>query len=513
MPLDAAFLDWTRHKIESAVIPSLEAYYGHGRLTFDDAFRPGLKYAEKIVSYYDYYACGVSVAAAMAARGDARAMRLVERILDHCDHYRTAIYGQPLNDERFSIPLRRILFHLALAYRHLESRLTDGRKRQFKAIIDDQVPVSIEHNNRFFPGVKDLHLTSANNHTAIFMQGIFYCGKIFNRPEWMDITREFGERYLASAHPDGYFEEHTNADREGGPSMIYTPLSAGCVFDVLDGGKNHREFFTKAGRFFREFVNNKREMIPLADERTNCHSKSFSYGIALHSLTAQGRRYIHDSFSESDFSTLSPEGLAVIYHELDLMETGECATPEYLTDGAFRLSLPIGVIRSNGFTASLSALKALNREVAPRNDYALDHQSMVYLHHRDMGVILSGIKSKRNPEFSTFRIGDDAYPVRTGTLSINSSVADALLHYSSFDARIRWEISERPVLTLSTDDDREVTTTLTFGNIDCIRSDTPFERVILDGFSPYTAGNRDENIPAIRFVWKQRLQIPFDVNL
>ena len=179
------------------------------------------------------------------------------------------------------------------------------------------------------------------------------------------------------------------------------------------------------------------------------------------------------------------------------------------TDGAYRLTLPLGVLRSNGYTAAISALKALNREVAPRNDYALDHQSLVYLHHQTAGAILTGIKSKRDPAFSTFRIGDDAYPVRTGALDIRPGVADATAHYATFVARIRWDMTGDPALILSTDDDRPVTTTLTVGHADGIRSETPYERVDLPGFSPYAEGNRDAPVPALRFVWSRSLRLSF----
>ena len=63
----------------------------------------------------------------------------------------------------------------------------------------------------------------------------------------------------------------------------------------------------------------------------------------------------------TDLSTFSPEGLAVLYHELDLMVEGDCETPENLSEGASRIALPLGVLRRNGFTAGISALRALQK--------------------------------------------------------------------------------------------------------------------------------------------------------
>ncbi len=85
------------------------------------------------------------------------------------------------------------------------------------------MPVAIEHTSHFLPGQRDLHLTAANNHTAIFMQGIWYCGQTLHRQDWCDLTHEFAERFYESGHPDGYWEEHTNEQREGGPlAYLYT---------------------------------------------------------------------------------------------------------------------------------------------------------------------------------------------------------------------------------------------------------------------------------------------------
>jgi len=196
----------------------------------------------------------------------------------------------------------------------------------------------------------------ANNHTAIFMQGVYYCGKVFNHPEWVDVSLDFAKRMYDSVHPDGYFEEMSNKEREAGPSMLYTRLTLGSLYDVLDGKTNSQEKFVKAGDFFRSFVNYNYEMIPIADERTNSNSKGIDYGLALHSLTSRGRYFIADNLINLDFSKHSIEMMAVIYHELNLMRQGDCKLPENRTDGSSRISLPLGIIRKDGFTAGLSAL-------------------------------------------------------------------------------------------------------------------------------------------------------------
>ncbi|MHC4916053.1 MAG: hypothetical protein ACYTGB_11245, partial [Planctomycetota bacterium] len=156
--------------IEEAVVPAMEEIYLKSEGPPGEDFRPGLKPIEKIVSFYDYWACGISVVALAAARGEERALRLVDRVRANCDYYRQRIYGQdtPGRSGKWTVPLRRLLFHLALAYERLGPALGAEATAWCRELIEQQVPVAIEHCKGFLPGERDLHLTFANNHTAIF---------------------------------------------------------------------------------------------------------------------------------------------------------------------------------------------------------------------------------------------------------------------------------------------------------------------------------------------------------
>ena len=510
--LSPVFLAAVKRRLEAAVLPALESIYGDGQAEPGPDYRPGLKPIEKIVSFYDYAACGISLLAPSAAAGEPRAQRLVSQLLRNTAHYTDAVMGRVVPGYGvWTVPLRRLLLHLALAYQVLERGLPPGDKSRFRALIDRHVPLAFAYCRDFLPGRTDLHLARVNNHTAILMQGIWHCGRVFDRPDWIERAREFAERFSASGHPDGYFEENTNAAREGGPSMVYSPLTAGCLFDVLDGATHPRETFVQAGNWFRAFLNSRRELIPLADERTNTHCVWASYGLALHSLTPRGRAFIRDSLETLDPAQATPEMLAVLAHELALMRTGPGETPEYRTDGATRLTLPLGILRRHGFTAGLSALRALNRTAFPTSDYALDQQTLAYLDHRDAGVLLTGIKSKRDPDYSTFRIGDDAYTVSTGTLAMGDAWAEARCRYASFTATLRWDLARTARLTLRVDTDRPVTTTLPAAPGLQVRASHPLEPVRLTGFSPYRQGNAEDDVPALRATWTRELTMEFDV--
>jgi hypothetical protein len=516
MVLDQPFIDRHRTRIEQAILAAMESLYLPYGEIFDERYRPGLKYIEKVVSFYDYQATGISVLAGLASRGDPRVTNLLQKIRRNIQYYKEHIFGTDVGGNYggrvWTVPLRRLLLHLALAYQKLEPALSGEERRWYAELIDEEVRLAIEHNHNFYPGERNLNLPPAvtNNHTAIFMQGVHYCGKALKRPEWVDLTLDFARRMYDGVQPDGYFEENTNAAHEGGPSLIYTRLTLGCLYDVLNGRDKAQEKFVRAGNFYRSFVNHDYQMISIADERTNCHeAKGIDYGLALHSLTPEGRYYIGDNLEGLDYSQLSIEALAVIHHELDLMRTGGCQLPENRKEGNSRIRLPLGVVRKDGFTAGLSALLALNRLIRPDTDYALDQQDMVYLSHDKAGLILIGYKSKKDPSFSTFRIGDDAYTVRTGELEMGKGWAEADLYYRTFRSKIRWEISKTAKLILSSDSDQAITSSLPITDEKYVRTDQEYSIQHLPGFSPYSQNNRAEEIKSMVFKWKNKLVVEF----
>ena len=511
LELDREFIEGTKRKIEKAILPIMEEIYLHDREIFDDSYRPELKFIEKVVSYYDYQATGISVLAQLAIKGNSRALTLIKKLQKNMRYYQRNFFNTNIENRFWTVPLRRLLLHIALAYEKLEPILSQEEKKRYRELMEEQVPLAIKHNRNFLPGEKDLHLKYVNNHTAIFMQGIYYCGKVFKKPEWVTMTLDFAERFYNSGHPDGYFEEHTNESREGGPSLVYTRLTAGCLYDILNGKKHALEKFIKAGNFYRSFINHNYQMIPIADERTNHNSKGIEYGLALHSLTPQGRYFIVDNLESLDYSKLSPEGLAVLYHELDLMVPGNCELPVNKTKGNSRITLPLGIVRKNGFTAGISALRALNWAINKNSDYALDQQNMVYLSHQQAGVILTGFKSKRDPEYSTFRIGDDAYTIKTGELKMGDGWAEAHLYYQAFNAKIRWEITDTAKLILSVNSDQTVTSSFPIIGDSYVKTDQNYEIKELKGFSPYTEANKSKPVKAANFRWQKELTIEFVV--
>ena len=87
--------------------------------------------------------------------------------------------------------------------------------------------------------------------------------------------------------------------------------------------------------------------------------------------------------------------------------------------------------------------------------------------------------------------------------------AEVTLHYETFDCKLRWEIGENALLTLTTDDERAVTSTILITDAKYVRSGQAFRPVELAGFSPYTAGNKAPGHMGIELVWNKKAAIEF----
>lgn len=312
-----------------------------------------------------------------------------------------------------------------------------------------------------------------------------------------------------SSITDGYFEEHTNDEREGGPSLTYTPLTAGSAY-IVQQWRNavDQERFARCGSLYRNFIDAGLRPMAFADERTNPHGVG-CYGIAIHGLSAEGRGFLR-LVLDPESGTVGPgrenlEYLSRLHYELAHTETGPGAYPENLCDGSFRTTMPLGVVRSDGWSIGLSAMRALNRVVSPKGDYALDRQNLLYLSHADAGVILPGTKSKYDVQWSTARIGDDAYPVRTGDLSVSTSRMSARVFYETFELQVAWEAGPEPRLTLSSNADGPIVTQLVL--------EAPPESVLeLDGGRTVMLGEEEMRIEEVRSVasggWEMRSDTP-----
>ncbi|MSS73496.1 MAG: hypothetical protein EXS64_18705 [Candidatus Latescibacteria bacterium] len=436
--LHPEFVEKVRARIRAAILPRALDYYTEGGTAYAQA-NPLLKKAEMSVNYYDYQACGVSVLGTLASEGNEQALALVRRIFDNTRFY----MDEWRPKEGYTTPIRRAQLHLVLCYERIHGMLSPAEASEWRALLIRTAEDMLHHFHGLrerTPALDNRGFGTGINHVAIAAEGIYKTGAVLGRPDWQTLAGDFTDRLVAYGHPEGYFEEHTNDAREGGPSLVYTPLTAGCAYLVQKWrGRADRERFARCGALYRSLVDARFHALAFTDERANPHGLG-SYGIALHALTPEGRGFLRMALDPDHgtvrFDGMSLEGLARMDVELGHVEFGDGAVPEPLREGTFRIAMPLGVTRSGGWTMGLSAMRALNREIAPKSDYALDRQTLLHISHERAGVILSGLKSKHDPLWSTVRIGDDAYPVRTGDLRMEAGRMVAQVFYETFSVEV-----------------------------------------------------------------------------
>ena len=456
--LTPEFLKTIQKKIESVILSKASAYFTPEGTAYTQN-NPALKKVEMIVNYYDYQPCSASVLGLLAANGNKDALAIVRRLFDNVKYY----IGEGRQKEGFKNSLRRSQLHLVIAYERLKNILPEAETQAWATLLAQSGEDMLGHFNHLqerSPALDNRGFGTGINHVAIAAEGIYKTGVALNRTDWQNTAAAFNDRLIAYGHPDGYFEEHTNDAREGGPSLVYTPLTAGCAF-IIQHWRNavDRARFEKCGTFFRNFMDAHLHTLPFADERANPHGLG-CYGIAIHALSPEGRGLLRLHLEQVNLENMSLEYLSRLHLEIDHMETGESAIPEPFQDRQYRITMPLGVVQSNNWTLGLSAMKALNREMSPNSDYALDRQTLLFLSHASAGTIISGTKSKHNPGWSTVRKGDDAYPIRTGELNIQSDKATATVHYETFTVTATWIFGDKPRLIFTTDSPDTLTTQL-----------------------------------------------------
>ncbi|MBT3604033.1 MAG: hypothetical protein HN521_13325, partial [Candidatus Latescibacteria bacterium] len=277
------FLKNIQNQIESVILSKASAYFTPEGTAYTQN-NPALKKGEMVVNFYDYQPCCASVLGLLSANGNEEALTIVRRLIDNVRYY----IGEAREKEGFSNSLRRSQLHLVIAYERLKNILPESEASEWAKVLTQSGADMLDHFSNLqerVPALDNRGFGTGINHVAIAAEGIYKSGVALNRTDWQDTASAFNDRLIAYGHPDGYFEEHTNDAREGGPSLVYTPLTAGCanLIEIWRGQRDQARFET-CGTFFRNFMDTHLKTMPFTDERANPHGLG-CYGIAIHALS------------------------------------------------------------------------------------------------------------------------------------------------------------------------------------------------------------------------------------
>ena len=300
---------------------------------------------------------------------------------------------------------------------------------------------------------------TGTNHYAYYCANVYAAGRALGRPDWLELGKDALLR-LAGHERDGQF-----AERRGVPATHYTWLTMNALGEYFaqSGDQTVRPALERCAEFSCHTSLPNNDIILLHDGRNNTYHP-YMFGDFVLSLTPHGRHLARKRATACISSRLHPSGQSPEYwfraaenalHFEDGPEEPLPADAEY----AFLDGRAV-VVRRQGFIYGLSAIP-----LPPTNEqFWLDPQNAIELHHESIGPILHGANSLQQPEAGSFmkRAGE-----RTIFMPIEGEVEKtydghtARLVFDGFSARIGCRVTsdksvEVKVELLSTDGDGPV---------------------------------------------------------
>jgi hypothetical protein len=312
----------------------------------------------------------------------------------------------------------------------------------------------IEHRMEKLVGVRRFIsrvLGTSTNHVALYVTTVYRAGQVLNQPELCDYALAIGRALAADIHPDGYWEEHGDLLRTGGPTLSYNYLThcGTALMYEWTGEGVFLDAIKKSTAFHGNFCYPDATFVELLDERVRADHVSHPrvWGLFGFSHTPEGRGSAKVHFENwlklQDKSTLSPELLgrhcenALYWHDGPMAEA-----PFQRRERAAKMTMPGGIFSKDGWCVSLSAMEAINHEDPAYRDnpFGLDRQKLFSVWHEKTGLLLDGSQAKNQPENSTFRApaayATDFYPAG-GTVDGDGDVWIAKAAYKSFFGEVR----------------------------------------------------------------------------
>lgn len=291
------------------------------------------------------------------------------------------------------------------AYRLLESELgAERRERWKKAILDNTAPLAPDAAERLnFPRYASPYIGTSPNHYAQWAGLLYLAGRVFDKPEWVKLGSEILHRFAVTEQTsDGYWGEHSRA----GPTTGYDHLTLsavalygeysrdGAVIDALRRSTDFHMHFTYPDGTPVETINDR-----------NRYWAVSPWAQFAFSHFPDGRRYAEFLAAFFDSDKMSPDKLAMdalgrlsqdalYYHE------GPTAPiPQEQKRYIYQMSVPAGIRKTGPWVVTLSGLVATQ---AVNNQFYLDRQANFSVFHSQVGLIISGANSKRQPQLATF---------------------------------------------------------------------------------------------------------------
>jgi hypothetical protein len=309
------------------------------------------------------------------------------------------------------------------AYRLLKAKLGEERERRWRRELEKNVAelASDVAARKDFPGYQSPYIGTSPNHYALWASTVYLAGRVFGQREWETLGASVMHRFAEEEQsPDGYWGEHERALPTPGYGYntyasvaLYAEWSRDpAAMKALRRGLDFHKFFTYPDGTPLEVLDDRNRYTLVAgwgesgastwpdpNSPPGGNDESASKGHFGFSWFPDGRSYaqlLTRFFREGlvgceDLGRLAQN--ALYYHR------GPSAPiPQEQPHYSRQLSVPAGIRKSGSWVVSLSGListQALNSQ------FYHDRQGHLSIFHDQVGLIITGANSKRQPELAT----------------------------------------------------------------------------------------------------------------
>lgn len=238
-------------------------------------------------------------------------------------------------------------------------------------------------------------------------------GRLFERPDLMNMSADALARVMASQTADGVFREFQSLGGfQGTPVTGYNTVSAAAlnVYHAISGDPRAAVALDRAWRWHYDFLLPDGSSPPNFDARMIYHEGPAMLRAAWFMNQPEGRHYANRNWAELAHKLAQPGatvlmangGLAFTPLQFDqvLEEVAprEPAWPEYT-----RMLQGEACVRRRGpWAAALSGMTNYGESTTGLRFWVLERQDALALYHRDAGLVLGSSHSLIDPSFSTF---------------------------------------------------------------------------------------------------------------
>ena len=303
-------------------------------------------------------------------------------------------------------------------------------------------------------------LNTGTNHFALYLTAVYRAGQVLGRPDLCEIALPLARALAHDMHPDGYWDEHSDLQRSGGPTPLYNYLTL-CAMGLMAEWTGEEIFCRtaeKAVDFYCNFNYPDGNPLDLIDERVRYvasprdpyifYDRPMIWALFAFSRTPAGRsaaaRHLQGWLRwPGNKEHASPEALARHCENFMYWHPGEPGVvPIDRPDHQALMTLPAGLFRSGPWCVGLSCMRATTPEdpAYRENPFALERQKLFSIWHERTGVLVDGSHSKHQPENSTFwahpKQADDYWPLG-GTVQAESGSFVARAVFKTFQGTVR----------------------------------------------------------------------------